>query len=59
MLPGEYLVDLLDAAKRDIIWRSDRPKLDDLVNAVGQASGTRRVSLKPGGSAEVELAYTP
>ncbi len=59
MLPGEYLVDLLDAAKRDIIWHSDRPKLDDLVNAIEQAPGTGRVSLKPGGSAEVALAYKP
>jgi protocatechuate 3,4-dioxygenase beta subunit len=59
MLPGEYLVDLFDAAKRDIIWRSDRPRLDELVNAIEQAPGTRRVSLKPGGSAEVDLTYTP
>ena len=59
MLPGEYLVDIFGTGKREALWHSDRPKLDDLLNVIEHAPGTKRISLKPGESVDVELAYTP
>ncbi len=59
LLPGEYLVSVVDISKRDNLWKDDRPKLEDLVKAIEQAPGTKRVTLKPGGSVDVELTCGP
>jgi len=58
LLPGDYLVDVLYTAKGDFLSNNDRPKLDDLVKAIEQAPGTKRICLKSGESVDVELTYT-
>jgi hypothetical protein len=59
LLPGDYLVGVVEPGKWEELWKSDRPNRDDLLKATEQKPGTKRVTLKPGGAVDIEVTYNP